>query len=367
MHLSSLRIALVGPLPPPAGGMAGQTRQLAELLAVEGAQVSIVQTNAPYRPEWIGRLRMLRAAFRLLPYLAALWRVMGRADVAHVMANSGWSWHLVAAPAIWIARLRRVPVIVNYRGGEADAFLGTSARIVRASVARAHALVVPSGYLQGIFARHGMRADVIANIVDLERFRPGATRPAVIRNVLVARNLEPIYDVATALRAFARVRADLPDVTMTIAGEGPQRDEMLALRASLGLTDTVDFCGRLDRDAMAHRYRAAQVVLNPSRVDNMPNSILEAMASRVPVVSTGVGGVPFILRDGMTGLTVPPGEPDAMAAALLRLLRDPALAERLAAAAYVDVQQYAWSRVRQRWIDAYAAALGHVTTTPCAA
>ena len=83
------------------------------------------------------------------------------------------------------------------------------------------------------------------------------------------------------------------------------------------------FCGTLDRDEMAALYRSASVVINPSRVDNMPNSVLEAMASGVPVVSTNVGGVPFILREDVTGLLVPRADPEAMAAAVLRVLGDP--------------------------------------------
>jgi glycosyltransferase involved in cell wall biosynthesis len=106
---------------------------------------------------------------------------------------------------------------------------------------------------------------------------------------------------------------------------------------------------------MAQRLANARVALNPSRVDNMPNSVLEAMASGVPVVSTRVGGVPFILRDGVTGLLVEPAA-DAMAAALLSVLDDPALARRLSEAAHADVQQYAWPRVRPMWLAVYAAA-----------
>ena len=108
---------------------------------------------------------------------------------------------------------------------------------------------------------------------------------------------------------------------------------------------------------MAALYQSASVVVNPSRVDNMPNSVLEAMASGVPVVSTNVGGVPFILRDNITGLTVPPDNPEAMAAAILRILDDPELAGRLGAAALADVRQYAWPRVRERWMQVYAAAV----------
>ena len=123
-----LSIALVGPLPPPPGGMANQTRQLARLLQDSGTTVEVVRSNAPYRPAWVERLRGVRAVFRLAPFLGSLWRAGGRVDVFHVMANSGWAWHLFAAPAVWIARWRGRPVVVNYRGGEAEAFMAREAR-----------------------------------------------------------------------------------------------------------------------------------------------------------------------------------------------------------------------------------------------
>jgi glycosyltransferase involved in cell wall biosynthesis len=105
---------------------------------------------------------------------------------------------------------------------------------------------------------------------------------------------------------------------------------------------------------MAALYRSASVVLNPSRVDNMPNSVIEAMASGAPVVSTNVGGVPFVVRHEVCGILVPPGDPVAMAAAALRLLMDPAHANRLRDAALREVQQYTWPQVRHRWAAIYA-------------
>jgi glycosyltransferase involved in cell wall biosynthesis len=94
--------------------------------------------------------------------------------------------------------------------------------------------------------------------------------------------------------------------------------------------------------------------------------VLEAMASRVPVVTTNVGGIPFIVRDGITGVLVAPGNAEAMAAGLLRVLRDAALAERLATAAFADVQQYAWPRLRERWMNTYDAARAGGRELKCA-
>jgi L-malate glycosyltransferase len=344
--LAGMRVGLVGPLPPPAGGMANQTRQLAELLRSAQAEVALVQTNAPY-PSWISALPGIRAVWRLFPYVLALWRVAGRSDVFHVMANSGWSWHLFAAPAIWVARSRGVPVVVNYRGGEAAEFLNRARRVVAWSMRRVTALVVPSRFLQEVFDRYGMPSQVVPNIIDLSRFSPAATPPAAAQgpHLVVARNLEAIYDNATALRCFAQVRAVHGTARLTVAGSGPLAAELQALARELGVADAVTFAGRLDRDAMAQLYRQADVCLNPSLADNMPNSVLEALASGVPVVSTRVGGVPFIVQDGVTALLVPPQDPHAMAAAVQRLFAEPALKSKLIEAGLLDVQRYTWSRV----------------------
>ncbi len=96
---------------------------------------------------------------------------------------------------------------------------------------------------------------------------------------------------------------------MTIAGAGPEVEKLQRVAASLDLEDAVRFAGRMDNAAIADLYRSADAMLNPSLVDNMPISVLEAFASGVPVVSTNVGGVPFIAQDGRNALLVPPSDP----------------------------------------------------------
>ncbi|HET7032276.1 MAG TPA: glycosyltransferase family 4 protein [Casimicrobiaceae bacterium] len=366
MNWQTLRIAVVGPMPPPRGGMAGQTQQLVELLRREGAEVVIVPTNAPYRPRFLAPIRGLRAIPRLAGHIARLWSAAGKVDILHVMANSGWSWHLFAAPAIWIGRLRGRRVLVNYRGGEASAFLQKSQRWVRPSLRAASAVAVPSGFLEDVFERFGIGSHVVPNVVDLAQFHPadpkgrlrhGAASDSVgaagaypaastQRTVLVARSLEPIYDIASALRAAAFLIDDIPGIRMVIAGSGPEEMALKALARDLGIENAVVFSGRLDRDQMAAQLRQADVVLNSSRVDNMPNSVLEAMASGVPIVSTDVGGVPYIVSHERTALLVPVEDAKAMAAAITRILREPGLGARLADAALTEVQRYAWPRVR---------------------
>lgn len=364
-----LRIALVGPMPPPSGGMANQTRQLAELLRAEGAEVEWVATNAAYRPACVGRMPGVRAVFRLLPYLLALWRAAGRNQLLHVMANSGWSWHLYAAPAIWIGLLRSRPVLVNYRGGEAANFLHGQANVVRFSLRRASALLVPSDFLKAVFAQHGFRAEVLPNVVDLQRFKPElesapSVQVPVRPHLLVARNLELLYDNATAIRALLTVRSHYPDATLTLAGSGPEVRSLQSLVDELGLQVAVRFAGRLERAAMAELYRSATVSINPSLVDNMPNSVLESLASGVPVVSTNVGGVPFLVQDGLTALLVPPQDADAMARAVLRLLDDVDLYQGLRNAGLLHVQRFTWLKVGPQLAATYRRSLRQPAARP---
>ncbi|MBK7674452.1 MAG: glycosyltransferase family 4 protein [Candidatus Accumulibacter sp.] len=356
-----IRVGLVGPLPPPFGGMANQTRQLADLLANSGVKVRQVQVNAPYRPLWIGRVPVLRALFRLIPYLFTLWRVAGQCDVIHIMANSGWSWHLFAAPAVWIARFRNVPAVVNYRGGEAETFLARSSRLVRCTMGRVAVLAVPSGFLKEVFARFGIGADVVPNIVNIGRFRNDEAVEEAMRKprrrLLVARNLEKIYDNETAIRAFAIVHSRYPEATLTIAGSGPEGEALRQLSEDLGLASSVLFAGRLEPSAMAELYRSVDVAINPSLVDNMPNSVLEALASGVPVVSTNVGGVPYMVRDGHTALLVPPRSPQAMAEAIARVIEEGELSRRLVDNGLQEVARYTWESVWPRWAEVYQRAI----------
>ncbi|MES2116731.1 MAG: glycosyltransferase [Pseudomonadota bacterium] len=348
-----LRIALAGPCAPPAGGMANQTAQLARLLADAGAQVELVPTNRPPRQAWLAPLRGLRALVRLLPYLGALWQAAGRADIVHIMANSGWAWHLHAAPAVWIGRMRRKGVLVHYHGGEAAAFLARQGRLVTVTLGRAHAIVVPSDFLAQVFRQHGLAVQILPNVVDLARFSPGppASRPGPM--ILVCRHLEPLYDHATALRAFRLLRLAVPHAQLTIAGDGPELARLRRLAGELDVADAVVFAGALDQDGMASLYRQADAVLNPSLADNMPVSILEALASGVPVVSTDVGGIPCLLEHGHTGLLAAPGDAETMARHLLSILHDTDAAQRMAAAGLRLAQRYTWQEIGPRLLAQY--------------
>ena len=219
--------------------------------------------------------------------------------------------------------------------------------------------MVPSGFLESVFGKHAIGTIVVPNIINLERFNSDRAAADTLDapRLLVARNLEPIYDNGTALRAFALVLARHPEARLVVAGSGPQREELEQFAVVLGIAHAVTFTGRVDNAGMAALYRDADIMLNPSTVDNMPNSVLEALASGTVVVSTNVGGVPFLVDHGKTALLVPPRDPQAMADAVLRVLDEPGLATALREAGLRYVQQYAWAGVKPRLMAVYRSVL----------
>lgn len=367
MNGQALHIGLIGPVPPPNGGMAMQTEQLVRLLRGEGIEVTLLPVNPPYRPACVASIPVLRAICRLLWYLAAVWRLAGRVDTIHLMANSGWSWQLFAAPVLWLAALRSTPVIVNYRGGEARDYFLKSFRWVKPSLERAAVIVVPSGFLAQVFKEFGQSTRVVPNIIDRRVFQPtrqcvvqprsgiqeeGAT-PARTFDLVITRNLEPIYGIDTAIRALAKVREAGCPVRLLVAGSGPAESDLKELAIALGVSEAVEFVGRLDRAGIADLYDAADAMVNPTNVDNMPNSVLEALACGLPVVSTDVGGIPYILTHEQTALLVPPRDIEALAAAIIRLSKDEMLRHRLRDNGLEQVEQYTWHNVRDLWLQTY--------------
>lgn len=353
-----LKIGLVGPLPPPYGGMANQLNQLNLLLKREDIDVSVVQTNAPYPKKLIGKIRGLRAIFRLFPYLYNIWALACRVDVIHVLANSGWSWQLFSAPVLWICNFKKTPVIINYRGGEARQYFKQSIKLIRPSMKLASQIIVPSGYLEKVFNDFGFNVKVIPNIIDLKRFKPKKNNSGF--HLIITRNLEAIYGIETAIKSIAIVKKIIPEIQLTIAGSGEQKEYLQKRVADLEFAENIFFVGKLKPDDVAKLYQSADIMLNPTTVDNMPNSILEAMACGVPIISTNVGGVPYMVEDNKTALLVEVGNSEMMADKIIELFNDKDQYQTLASNGLKEVQQYSWTNIKGQWLALYES-LGGLT------
>jgi glycosyltransferase involved in cell wall biosynthesis len=334
------------------GGQGVQACSLVESLRADGRVVTFVPIN-PRFPAAIETLRKWPGVRTLvnqslyIPSLAQLATV----DVAHIFSASYASFLLAPVPAMLAARAFNKQVVLHYHSGEADDHLANWGVLVHPWLRLAHEIVVPSEYLRQVFAHYGHEARVIPNVVDLTRFVYRERRPLRPR-LLSTRNLEPHYRVEVIIRAYARMKALMPDASLTIAGYGSEEMRLRRLVDETRLED-VRFVGKVDPAAMPRLYDEGDIFLNASVVDNQPVSILEAFASGLPVISTPTGDIPAMVRHEHTGLLVPPFDPDAMAGAIVNLLAQPERALAFAARAHATIGRYTWPAVRDAWADVY--------------
>lgn len=137
--------------------------------------------------------------------------------------------------------------------------------------------------------------------------------------------LDPVKGVTLLLDAFAQLRARHPQARLTIAGDGKARAHLEAHAEALGLTKTVTFAGYLEAHAVARLLEEADMLVLPSFAEGLPVVLMEALASRIPVIATQVAGVSELVEDGISGFIVPPGDAETLALRLDRLLSDPEL------------------------------------------
>jgi len=370
-----VRVVLVsGIWPPDVGGPSSHAPALAAALLEAGHEVEVVTTadvapeSRPYPVRWVARSRPAP-----LRHLAVVREVASAArDADRVYATT-----MVRRAALGAALARR-PLVVKLvadeafererRSGRFDGSLeefqaargGPRRRLLRATrtvaLRRAERVLVPSAYLRGIALGWGLapeRVKVVPNpapelpqLPSREEARAalGVTGPALA----TAGRLTAQKALPDALQAIARV----PAVELLVLGDGSERPALEREAETLGVSDRVRFLGAGTRDDVLRLFRAADAVLVTSAWENLPHTVLEALAVGTPVIATAVGGIPEVVVDGENGLLVPPHDVDAIAAAVARLVREEDLRGALAAAAPGSVDGLSEPRILRLIVDA---------------
>ena len=354
MESAAVKVVIVAASMDIVGGQAVQAMRLIEHLKEEP---SVDVDFLPVNPRLPGVLRKLQA----IKYVRTVttsnlywWKLLTTIpafDVIHIFSASYFSFLLAPAPAIIVARLFNKRIVLNYHSGEAEDHLRHWPRTSIPLLKKADKIVVPSPYLVRVFAKFGLPAKAIFNVIDFDQliFRERQTLcPVFLSN----RNFEAHYGVDVVLRAFAIIQQRFPDASLKVAGDGPCREALQKLAAELKLRN-VDFVGTVPRAAMAELYNEADCFLNGSRIDNQPLSILEAFASGLPVITTNAGGIPDVVTDGVTALMVEMDDHEALAGSAIALIEQPELAHRLINAGRNECRRYTWEAVRHEWLKAY--------------
>ena len=349
-----LRVLVVAPSLDIIGGQSRQAMRLVDGLKKEsGLRVGFLPHN-PRLPKflrWLQSMKYVRTVVTSLLYWFTLLIEVRKFDLIHVFSASYYSYTLSVVPALLVAKIFGKKSILNYRSGEAEDHL-ENWRTAIPTIKWADVIVVPSGYLVDVFARFGLRAKAIHNIVELDRFTFRERSP--LRPIfLTSRLLEPLYNVPCVLRAFSLIQRRYEKAELTVAADGWLRGSLEKLARDLGLRN-VSFVGFVPFKDMPALYDSADIYLSATNIDNMPSSITESMAAGLNVATTdGGGAIPYIMTNDVDGLIVNADDHEALAAAALRLLDDPELATRLARNARESAKKFTWPLIREQWLSLY--------------
>jgi len=363
-----MRVLVVsGIWPPDVGGPASHAPDVAAFLRSRDHAVEVVTTAAAppaeeeYPVHWIPRslpkgvihvrtaaeiARRARAAD--VVYTTGMF---GRSASGAVLARRPFVVKLTADPAFERARRRGMV------GGDVDAFQRSSGdaaiRVLRlarnAELRRAAHVFTPSAYLRELAVSWGVTADRVSVLPNptppLPPLRPrdelrselGLTGPTLA----FAGRLTAQKSLGVALDAVAATDG----VTLVIAGDGDERAGLERRAGELALGDRVRFLGPMPRSSVLDLFSAADAAVLSSAWENFPHTAVEALAVGTPVIATAVGGLPEVVADGENGLLVPPGDPEALAAAIRRYVGDDALRSRTRAAAAASVERFSPERI----------------------
>ena len=351
--IKRLRLAIVAPSLRYVGGQSAQADLLIRHWQSDpDVDVSFISVDPPLPSvfAWAERVPGLRTVLREPIYFWHLWRGLKDVDVAHIFSASYWSFLLAPAPASLFARMRGCKTLINYHSGEARDHIQRfrSAKFILSRVDR---IVVPSGYLVDVFRGFGLSAFAVPNIVDLSQFRYRQRTP-LRPHLVCTRGFSRYYSVDVVVRAFAEVKKEYPEAQLDLVGNGPLEGDVRKLVADLNLSG-VNFTGVASRQEIGKYYDRADIFINASWLDNMPLSVIEAFAAGTPVVTTSPECMPYLVQHERTGLLSPVGDEKALAANIVRLLRDPQLALSVAQNAHHESQNYTWEAVREQWLNTY--------------
>lgn len=350
-----MRLCIATPLyPPEAGGPATYARTLEHGLPDQGDTVSVVKfSGVRHQPKLI----------RHLSYFFHVLRAGKHADV--ILALDPVS---VGLPALLAARFMRKPFVVKVVGDYAweqgvqragitqslDAFVRTPhvplfvqmLRTIQTFVARhARAVIVPSEYLKGIVIAWGIdpkKIEVIYNAVSIDKELPARTLPP--HTILSAGRLVPWKGMRELIDALVLVRVEVPDATLVLIGDGPERADLEA-HAQTVAPGSVRFLGaQTHTDTLAYVRGTTVFALNSS-YEGLSHMLIEAVMLGKPIVASDAGGNPEVIRHEENGLIVPVGDTAALAQALVRLLEDPERARGLGQKAEASSTRFALSQM----------------------
>lgn len=286
---------------------------------------------------------------RLVDMIWTVWTKRHAFDVAVVDLFSGPAF-IWAELTSRLLKLLKKPLVMVLHGGGLPEFAAQHPQRMRTVLSRADRVLAPSRFLSEQMAPYAKGIELLPNGIELSGYQAEAST-TVKPDLVWLRAFCRIYNPELAVDILARLKEEFPQLHLTMVGS--DKDGSLAsvqTRATeSGVADRLELPGGVPKNEVPVWLSKGCIFLNTTNVDNAPVSVIEAMACGLCVVSTNVGGLPYLLEDGIDALLVPPNDAEAMAAAVRRILTEPELAARLSRNARAKAEQFDWGIILPQW------------------
>lgn len=330
------KILFVTNYKPGVGGISGQVEILQQKLQEESLVADIFSTKRPFLQRLLSPLILLLQGKKY--------------DVFHVHCCSGWGF-LPAVVGVSVGRRLKKRVILTYHGGGANDFLARHKRLVRRYLNKTDTNIVLSGFLGQVFDKYQIPYTIIPNIIELDESHFRQRNP-IQPHFICIRTLDPLYNHFCIIKAFQLVKQQVPNSTLTLVGGGTIRAELEQFVKEQNVQD-VTFTGRVDNSQIHDYLKRADIMLSAPFVDNMPVSLLEAFNAGLLVISTNVGGVPFMITHGRNGLLVDSDNFQQLASQMLYAINHQQESQDMIHQAFQDIKSYTWQYVRYQLLPLY--------------
>ncbi len=329
-----MRILFICNYKPSVGGISGQVEMLQRHLREEGHIADIYSTKGSQFERVLMPLRLKKIAQKY--------------DVIHIHCCSGWGF-LPAILGITACKKIGKRTILTYHGGDAGQFFEKHEHLVKRYLSCTNYNIVLSGYLEKVFNKHGINCTIIPNILEFNKDLFLA-RDFIKPHYICIRSLRPIYNIPCILDAFQIVKSNIPTATLTLVGDGVSRKELEKYVTEKTIKD-VSFKGRVSNYEIPAFLSQADVMLSAPIIDNMPVSLLEGFNSGLLVISSNVGGVPYMIKDGKNGLLFESNDSLMLSKKMLYAYSHQEESKKMIANAYKGLDKYSWESVRNKYLS----------------
>lgn len=289
----------------------------------------------------------LNVLTRMMHMLTTIIKHRKRTDIVLIDTYSTLNFYYAYFCAV-LLRFLKLPYIPILHGGNLPQRLKKSPLLSKAIFGKAFVNIAPSNYLYEVFRQQNFKTICIPNTLETEQY-PFKERTQYAPKLLYVRSFAGIYNPKMAIKVLFELKKSYPKAQLCMVG--PDRDgtlnEVKDLVNRLQLEDAVEFTGVLTKAAWHKKSEGFDVFINTSNVDNMPVSLLEAMALGLAVVTTNVGGIKYLIKDTVNGILVNPDDEMAMANAIKHLIENGAIT--MVRKARAEVEALEWDKVKHKW------------------